>query len=338
MTTKPLPTQPAARRLPPLPDPPQKGDMQEHAHFEMLGEGATLGLHFNAYPRRAGSTTLIAGKGYLCRHRSDLQRPGLAPYPDLLVAFDVNPRAITSNNGYDISEIGKPPALALEIASSSTGKNDYIGKRTTYANLGVQEYWRFDHTGGQYHDVPIAGDRLTPEGVYQPIELQTEPDGVIWGYSEVLQLSLCWVPGEVEARLRFWNPANESYIPDQEEERDGRIAAQERATVAEPQPTRHRRRGTRYRRRNPRCRRRNPSRNRARSPHRRRNPSRRRARSPHRRRSPHPPPGARTPPPPKPLAATPPNPTREAANDHQTTANATGRPPPPAPTRSAPER
>ena len=235
MTTKPLPTPPAARRLPPLPDPPRKSDMQEHAHFEMLGESATLGLHFNAYPRRAGSTTLIAGKGYLCRHRSDLQRPGLAPYPDLLVAFDVNPRAITSNNGYDISEIGKPPALALEIASSSTGKNDYIGKRGTYANLGVQEYWRFDHTGGQYHDVPIAGDRLTPEGVYQPIELQTEPDGVIWGYSEVLQLSLCWVPGEVEARLRFWNPANESYIPDQEEERDGRIAAQERATVAETQ-------------------------------------------------------------------------------------------------------
>ena len=235
MTTKPLPTPPAARRLPPLPDPPRKSDMQEHAHFEMLGEGATLGLHFNAYPRRAGSTTLIAGKGYLCRHRSDLQRPGLAPYPDLLVAFDVNPRAITSNNGYDISEIGKPPALALEIASSSTGKNDYVAKRVTYANLGVQEYWRFDHTGGQYHDVPIAGDRLTPEGVYQPIELQTEPDGVIWGYSEVLQLSLCWVPGEVEARLRFWNPANESYIPDQEEERDGRIAAQERATVAETQ-------------------------------------------------------------------------------------------------------
>ena len=234
MTTKPPPTQPAARR-PPLPDPPRKGDMQEHAHFEMLGEGATLGLHFNAYPRRADSTTLIAGKGYLCRHRSDLQRPGLAPYPDLLVAFDVNPRAITSNNGYDISEIGKPPALALEIASSSTGKNDYIGKRPTYANLGVQEYWRFDHTGGQYHDVPLAGDRLTPEGVYQPIELHTEPDGVIWGYSEVLQLSLCWVPGEVEARLRFWNPANESYIPDQEEERDGRIAAQERATVAETQ-------------------------------------------------------------------------------------------------------
>ena len=237
MTTKPLPTQPAARRRPPLPDPPRKSDMQEHAHFEMLGEGATLGLHFNAYPRRADSTTLIAGKGYLCQHRSDLRQPGLAPYPDLLVAFDVNPRSITSNNGYDISEIGKPPALALEIASSSTGKNDYVGKRVTYANLGVQEYWRFDHTGGQYHDVPIAGDRLTPEGVYQPIELQTEPDGVIWGYSEVLQLSLCWVPGEVEARLRFWNPANESYIPDQEEERDGRIAAEERATTAEERAT-----------------------------------------------------------------------------------------------------
>ena len=98
--------------------------------------------------------------------------------------------------------------------------------------MGVPEYWRFDHTGGRYHDAPLAGDRLTPEGVYRPIELTIEADGVIWGYSEVLSLSLCWV----NRRLRFWDRAMGAYLPDQSEltmeldrERSARITAEARA-------------------------------------------------------------------------------------------------------------
>ena len=99
MTTKPLPAPPAARKLPPLPDPPKEGDMQENLHFTTLGEDTTLSLHFGAYPRETGSTTLVGGQGYLCRHRRDLQRPGLAPYPDLLVAFEVDAAAIDAGLG-----------------------------------------------------------------------------------------------------------------------------------------------------------------------------------------------------------------------------------------------
>ena len=98
----------------------------------------------------------------------------------------------------------------MEVASASTGRNDYTEKRITYANLGVPEYWRFDYTGGAYHDAPLVGDRLSDTGVYRPIGMITEADGVIWGYSEVLGLSLCWVEG----RLRFWARAQGQYLPD----------------------------------------------------------------------------------------------------------------------------
>ena len=229
MTTKPVRTLPDSGRLPPLPDPPRKTDMQEYTYFDMFAEGSTLARHLDAYPIRADSATLVSGKGYLCHRRSDLPR---APYPDLIVVFDVDAAAIVANNGYDISEVGKPPALVLENASASTGKRDYIGKRVIYADMGVPEYWRFDHTGGRYHDAPLAGDRLTPEGVYRPIELTIEADGVIWGYSEVLSLSLCWV----NRRLRFWDRAMGAYLLDQSEltmeldrERSARITAEARA-------------------------------------------------------------------------------------------------------------
>ena len=223
MTTKPIPAQQTARRLPPLPDPPRKGDMLENRHFELPAHMNTLARHLDAL--RPGATILVGGKGYLCGHRSDLRQAGRSTYPDMLVAFGVDPDAVAANNGYEISEVGKPPELALEVASASTGENDYLGKRDIYASLGVAEYWRFDHTGGQYHDAPLGGDRLTPAGVYHPIELRTEPDGVIWGYSEILKLSLCWVAG----RLRFWDPAAGGYLRNPSEEQAGRIAAEERA-------------------------------------------------------------------------------------------------------------
>ena len=234
MTTKPQTAPPAARKLPPMPDPPREGDMQEGLHFDVLGEASLLSLHFAAYPRYPESTSLVATRAYLCRHRDDLQRPGLAPYPDVMVAFEVDAAAIDANNGYEISQVGHPPVLALEVASPTTGVHDYTTKRDIYARLGVPEYWRFDYTGGQYHDAPLGGDRLSPEGGYRPIELHTEPDGVIWGYSEALELSLCWVPGELSyGRLRFWNRATGSYLLDLAEERDGRLSAEDRADAAE---------------------------------------------------------------------------------------------------------
>ena len=71
----------------------------------------------------------------------------------------------------------------MEVASASTAEEDTGGKRRIYQQIGIQEYWRFDSSGGEHYGQPLAGDRLV-NGVYQPIELATEPDGEIWGYSE----------------------------------------------------------------------------------------------------------------------------------------------------------
>ena len=208
MTTKPpLTAQEAARLLPPLPDPPQY-DMEQHRHYVMTGIPITLALHLDAMDD--GSTTLVTGNGYLCRRRSDLPS---CPYPDLLVAFNVDASSILFANGYVVEEAGKPPDLVLEVASQSTGRRDYMEKPEIYASMGVPEYWRFDYTGGSYHDTALGGDVLSPDGGYQPITITTEPDGVIWGYSEVLGLSVCWVEGS----LRFWDREHRRYLPTQTE-------------------------------------------------------------------------------------------------------------------------
>lgn len=208
MTAQPHPGYPVgALRLPPLPDPPVKTDMQENLHFDRPAEMNTLARHLGALSE--GSTTFISGRGYLCLRRSDLPS---CPYPDMIVAFDVDAADIGETNGYVIEEAGKSPDLVLEVASSHTAQRDYTEKREIYAGMGVTEFWRFDHTGGDYYDAALTGDRLTA-GAHRPMEMVTEPDDVIWGYSEALGLSLCWV----NRRLRFWNPANQQYLLDPSE-------------------------------------------------------------------------------------------------------------------------
>ena len=205
MTTK----QAAARRLPPLPNPPPKGFLPLR-HFVLPGVLGTLAIHLKAHPFDPSSTTLVSGYGYICRSRADYVG---RPSPNLVVAFDVDCDSIISANGYVIEEVGKPPDLVLEVAPPDNGRREYFRQREVYADFCVPEYWRFDHTGGDYHDAPLACDLLTPNGDYQPMPFTTEPDGVIWGYSEVLGLSVCWVEG----RLRFWDRAQQRYLRTKQE-------------------------------------------------------------------------------------------------------------------------
>ena len=80
-------------------------------------------------------------------------------YPDLLVAFGVDPALYKASNGYIIDDPGKPPDFVLEIASPHTGHIDVGAKRDDYAALAIPEYWRFDETG-EFHGTRLAGDRL----------------------------------------------------------------------------------------------------------------------------------------------------------------------------------
>lgn len=144
--------------------------------------------------------------------------------PDLIVAFNVDPAAIIRANGYSIDIVGKPPDFALEVASPTTGVRDYTFKRTRYAEFGIPEYWRFDPSGGQYHDAALAGDRLGVDS-YNPIEIETLGDDLFRGHSDALGVDICWEHGQ----LRFYDPSEGRYLPTFDEEADGRQAAEEMA-------------------------------------------------------------------------------------------------------------
>ena len=219
-------------KLEPLPDPPREPDMNQRITNSAFD--GTLIPHF------AGrGDVLVCGEGYL-RHEATNEAETLAP--DCVVALGVDPKGIVVRNGYVISEVGKPPDFVLEVASRSTGRRDYTVKRDGYAGYGVREYWRFDHTGGRFHDAALAGDVLV-DGRYEPVEITHEPDGLVWGHSEVLGLELCWLEGE----LRFRDPSTGEFLltpveqqaartdaeAQAEQERSGRLAAEARVEALE---------------------------------------------------------------------------------------------------------
>ena len=241
MTTKPAPLSPAVAvataiappplkpRLTPLPDPPPLPDMAS----QLIHITDAHGILRDRYHLRPD--VLVCGECYLCYDDSDIRG---SPRPDCMVAFGlttITPAEVIDANGYIISEVGKPPEFVLEVASESTGRRDYTEKREIYAGLKVVEYWRFDRTGGRFHNAPLAGDRLTADGTYEPIPVYEHPDGTFRGYSAVLGLELHWVAGW----LWFWDPVAEEYLPDLTEskaqtaaaraERDAAVAARQQA-------------------------------------------------------------------------------------------------------------
>ena len=195
---------------PPLPSPPQKPDLKQYNHYNRAAIGNTLYRHFSAHR----ADVLVSGEGYLCFERSRIRSGWLEP--DLVIAFGVDPDAIEDNNGYEIDDVGKSPEFVLEVASIHTGRRDYTVKRDGYAGFGVGEYWRFDYTGGQYHDAPLAGDLLV-DGQYAPIPLADDRPGKMFGmlsgYSAALDLYLCWD----NRKLRFYDPKTDDFLKSPEE-------------------------------------------------------------------------------------------------------------------------
>ena len=104
----------------------------------------------------------------------------------------------------------------LEIASPGTVAEDTDTKPADYAALGIPEYWRFNEKPTERNPA-LAGDRLAGDR-YQPIRVDTLPDGRIRGYSAVLNLILEWHEG----KLNWIDPETEEHIPTFEQEREGR--------------------------------------------------------------------------------------------------------------------
>ena len=200
-----------------LPDPPRNPDMMQRPHISQFD--STLGPFFISQGRH---DIAILGEAYVCMNTRERK----ALIPDCMILIGHSFDSLAGRNGVVIEEVGKPPDFVLEMASQSTGRIDYTTKREGYARYRIPEYWRFDETGGLYHDQPLGGDRLV-DGVYEPIELRHEPDGVIWGHSEVLGLDLCWVEGQ----LRFRHEGE--YLPTPQETWDAREEAEAKREEAE---------------------------------------------------------------------------------------------------------
>ena len=205
-----------------LPDPPEHPDdkMTSFKQLAATGHAHHLAMHLGNF-----DTTLVTGERYVVVRPT--QSMAGSHYPDLLVAFDVDPAAYEASNGYVIAEQGKPPDFALEIASPRTGRIDVGEKREAYAALGIMEYWCFDETG-QHHGARLAGDRLE-NGRYVAIELDEPAENVLQGFSAVLNLYLRWENG----RLGWHDPATGQHIATFDTEREGRLMEREGRLQAE---------------------------------------------------------------------------------------------------------
>ena len=201
MATKPLTQTQEADRLEYFPDYPPRDDMQNWTYLHESAVSST----FASYLDRLHDLDVFVGSEVPIRLR--LPSRGNVRIPDLMAAFNVDRALITEQRGYEIARHGKAPEFVLEVASPTTGVVDYTAKRRDYERFGVSEYFRFDPSGGEYHDAPLAGDRLT-DGLYEPIPLEMYGDGYIRGYSEALGLYLCWENEE----LRFYDPVAGKYI------------------------------------------------------------------------------------------------------------------------------
>ena len=157
-----------------------------------------LRRHFSHRP-----DVLVGGEGYLCWNTR--RREGWL-VPDCVVAFGVDPDAVRNRNGYVIDTWASPPRSWWRSRRRARARPTTPRKRDGYAGYGVGEYWRFDHTGGKYHDRPMSGDMLV-DGQYEPIPVDRDRDGVIRGHSPTLGLDLCWD----DRRLRFYDPAKGEY-------------------------------------------------------------------------------------------------------------------------------
>ena len=193
-----------------LPDIPQRepDEMTSFEHLTITGSAHYLVIHLGN-----PETTLVGAERYIVLAPGQAGSGVIRRYPDLFIAFDVDPIAYKESNGYIISEQGKPPDFALEVASVSTADIDTGAKRDDYAALGIPEYWRFDETG-EHHGARLAGDHLV-DGEYQPLPIEQLSDDTLQGYSPVLDLYLRWHDGKLE----WYDPATGRHIVTFDDER-----------------------------------------------------------------------------------------------------------------------
>ena len=134
-----------------------------------------LQWHFETRP-----DVYVAGSMAVYWRRGD---PRAVVPPDVFVVLGVPKRTRNSYRVWD--EGGVVPAFVVEVASASTSGRDARGKRATYEEMAVAEYWRFDPLGKRVRQ-GLEGWRLAG-GSY---ERMREAGEGAWYRSEVLGLEL----------------------------------------------------------------------------------------------------------------------------------------------------
>ncbi len=188
----------------PFPESPPMDDMQNWNYLYSRGHATGLALHLGDSDTMTAGCEIPVGP--------TLDNPRDRRIPDFMMSRDSKPDLIQEHGGYAIDRQGKPPDFVLEVASKTTGVNDYTEKRDDYERYGVGEYWRFDPTVGECHDTALAGDRLV-DRKYQPVEIEWLDESRCREYSEALGLYV-WEYGE----LRFYDLKTEDYLRTHDEE------------------------------------------------------------------------------------------------------------------------
>ena len=223
MTLKRPAAPPEATKFIRLPDTPEQKDMTTVRDFYGPCHNGAIAEHLGNL-----ETTLVMGDRYLTVLPFTHEEQEGHRYPDLLIAFGVDPQVADAHNGYVISYWNKPPDFVLEIVSESSVRVDQVDKRPDYAAMGIPEYWRFDADGGGRNRPRLAGDRLV-DGRYEPVAIEQAAEDVWRGYSAILNVNLSWRAGE----FRWQHPATGEYLRTRDEIRRDEIEAQARAAAAQ---------------------------------------------------------------------------------------------------------
>ena len=190
----------------PLPDP----EMQEKPQWEIMDAVRSW------YGQR--SDVFVSGNTGIYYEEGN---PNAVVRPDCYVVFGEGAERLWNPYAYRVWDFGATPAFVLEVGSKSTWQNDLGYKRDLYARLGVDEYWRYDPSGGDYYGEPLVGEYLE-RGEYQRFELQAGPDGMILAHSRVLRLEL----RVRDQQLEFHDPETGEILVNAIVQRERRLAAE----------------------------------------------------------------------------------------------------------------
>jgi len=118
-------------------------------------------------------------------------------------------------------EDGALPSFVLEIGSQRTHQNDAGHKRSLYASLGVDEYWRFDPVGNLF-EPRLIGERLV-DGEYRRMYVAMDASGILRWYSAVLGLDMCVLDN---GEFRLYDPIKREWLPTRAEAQAARRQAE----------------------------------------------------------------------------------------------------------------